>query len=168
MSKYKVLPGTELFQKLQEFFKLKEEAEDAACELIKELGAEEFRPRPGGFGGISSIYFESNPNPKIWKNSGIGRNEYMPKCSTKGGKEIDDKIAKLPSFGYRKLTDLISDEKSPFWCPAVITTESCFLIDVPDNHIQRLNSPDMVEILASEYFRLKEEHEANEKSVNHE
>jgi hypothetical protein len=165
MAKYKVLSETELFQKLQEFFKLKYEAEDAACKLTEELGAKEFRPSPGGFGGISSICFENNPDPKSWKNSGIARNEFMPKCSSKSGKEIDEKISKLPRLTYRRLTDLISDEKSPFWCPSVIKTESCFLIHVPDNHNSRLNSNDLIEILDSEYFRLKEEHEAKEKSI---
>lgn len=67
----------------------------AILSLCEELGAKHAAEYSRG--GIAHFEFGSRPDKSIWKVSGGG---YMPKVSTKGGKEIQAKIKAIPKFEH--------------------------------------------------------------------
>jgi len=158
--KYKVLKGTSLFESISNVLKSRNEAIDASINLAKELGAKTFRPSRWGIGGgIESLCFDEGQDLKIWKKMNYGPNEFMPRCNNKTAKEIQAKIDALPQVSYADLNGLFGT-RSPFWSPSVIETEDYFLLEVPDKYQSSLTNTDLIEILNSEYFALKEAHEA--------
>ena len=158
--KFKVLKGTVLFQQLEELFIKVNSAHKAALSLIKEIGANSYRPSSWSIGGgISSLAFNEEKDSKMWKKMSYGKFEYMPKTNNKEGRELMNKIHELPMVSWSDLTKLLTTEDDPFWCPGVVKTDECFLFDISDKHAKKLNA-DLIEILNSEYFALKEAHEA--------
>lgn len=158
--KFKVLQGTALFESIKNILDKRTEAIDAAKSLVKEFGAKTHRPSHWAIGtGISSICFEHEPDLKIWKSSGCGKLEFMPRLNNKTGKENSAKICALPEISYGDLNRLFGPA-SPLWCPSIIATEDCYLIEIPDQYQSKLTNTDLIEILNSEYYALKEAHEA--------
>lgn len=90
---------------------------EAQKKLAEELGASKWRPtRMVAYGGISSFVFDETPDKKTWKriNICVSDCEYMPKLSSKKGKEIMDRINKLPIVSVAELNDCIGF-KVPFF-----------------------------------------------------
>ena len=163
--KFKVLKGTALHESISSIMKLRNEAIDESMKLVKELGARTCRPSRWGIGGgIESICFDEAQDLKIWKKMSYGTNEFMPRLNNKAGKEIQAKIDSLPYVTYPDLNGLFG-KSSPFWCPSIIDTHDCYLVEIPDQYQSSLSNTDLIEILNSEYFALKEAHEAKKATV---
>lgn len=96
-----------------------------AYDLAIELGGKSFRLGWGAIaGGISSIVFEpeNHPDPKLWKSSGVGRHEFMPKKNSREGKAIAKRIEDLPEITYQDLNNLLGfTDINPFSHPGYNT-----------------------------------------------
>ena len=158
--KFKVLKNTELYNNIYNILNEKVAAINASMDLCKKLGGITFRPSGWSIGGgISSICFPVEQDLKIWKKTGYGPLEYMPRLNSKLGKEISAQIAALPEVRYTELNGLFGP-KSPFWCPAIQNAENCFILNIPDKYANSITNTDLIEILNSEYFALKEAQES--------
>lgn len=160
--KCKVLKGTELFDQLEAVLNRAKSAEKTTNAFTDEFGVAKYRPWYQSIGGgITSMIFENEPDLKVWKSSGFGKNEYMPRCNNKAGKEIQKRIDAFQKVTWDDLNEVISKKSSPFWCPGIINTKECMLLNISDKNVNELiKSKDLIEILDSEYFTLKEAFEA--------
>lgn len=109
MDKYYITDkDTETGKKFQEIDRRSDIARDAIIKLSEKYGFKEWRySRISHIGGLSSCVFETTPDLKIWKSSGYGHNEYMPRLNCKAGKEIHDEIKKLPIVHINELNNIV-------------------------------------------------------------
>lgn len=109
---YKTLRTSETGKKFAEIEKRGEVCYKALRAFLNKYGFQKYRPsRISHVGGISSCINPSSPlDPKIWKNSGYGRNEWMPKLNTKGGKAIMEEINALPIVDIDELNEVAGYE----------------------------------------------------------
>lgn len=83
-------------------------ARESIKKLSEKYGFKEWRySRISHIGGLSSCVFEVAPDLKIWKQSGCGHNEYMPRLNCKAGKEIHEEIKNLPVVGINELNNIV-------------------------------------------------------------
>lgn len=159
--KYKIVKGTETFNKL---LRLKEEIKRVnkeASDVVKKLGAEKYCKKNGKLvGGIGGIQFDSKPEGykvigKEWQNF------YYPKVSNKKDLKL---IENLPTIDYDALNSIIGfngpqtieTNNGIFWINTVglIWGDDYVLIDI-DDECEFEPNKDTVEILGSEYITLK-------------
>jgi len=83
--------------------------------LAKELGFDAWRKgRFTAIGGYSSLCFNTPPDMKVYKR--VGKDEYMPRLSTKAGKVIKERLAKIPVVERRELNSCIGYKEPMFQC----------------------------------------------------
>lgn len=160
--KFKILKGTETFKKLDDFEKEIKRVNKCAIDLSKELGGDEKGTHLGHphhlAGGIFGIKMPDKPDG--WKDASKNHyNFFFPKIN-KANKPILDKINSLPILKHKDLNDILSFEfqSSGFtWynCPGVEWGKEYILLNVDDNCYFTPNE-DMIEILGSEYIKLKD------------
>lgn len=160
--KFKILKETETFEKLM---KLKERiisVNEQAADAIKLLGATKYCKAQNRLaGGVCAIEFEKKPDG--YRRVGDRWSDlYYPKVSNKIDSEL---LQTLPTMDYKELNDIINfegnqtiaAERGMFWIHTVGLTwgENEILIDV-ENGCKYDAPTDVVEILESEYLKLKE------------
>lgn len=151
--KFKVLKGTPLFDKLTNLKKEIDAANNAARDLVKELGYENYcKSLFDVAGGISAIIIPEG-KPAGWRFSFNDRqpaHAYFP-SSIKANKELLERIKKLPIVSTQKLNSLIN-YGSPFSTPGISWRKNYILISTRNEYKP---VKDMVEILESEYKKLE-------------
>lgn len=153
--KFKVLKGTELFNKLSALDEEVNRCVRASQNLVESLGYKQFRPAYWTInGGISSIIIPGG-KPAGWKNAHKDyTGEYMP-AKNKGNKELLDKIAALPVVTYGSLNSLVGLD-TPWGHPGFSVYDDYALINFSEKQIKSLTSTsDMIEITHSEWVALK-------------
>lgn len=157
--KFKVLKGTDLFKKLDDFRKEMVRCNKLAFDIVEELGYKQMRGKYNTIaGGISSIVIDGTP-PANWKQ--VGYKEYFP-MKRKVNKELLDRIAKLPVVDGDDLNKILKynpfnrkdpDDRRMSFHPGINWGDAYILIDVSNgNNYKQL--PDMIEILDSEFSTL--------------
>lgn len=118
---YKVsLTDTHRGRCISEFLEKGKKAAEAADKLAAELGAEARTDRPGCLYpgvGIGSLKFKGCPN--LFAYEYIGKGEYIPNMNNEKGKEIAQKIIRLPdvrSDDFRVAFGIpINQSRTPQW-----------------------------------------------------
>lgn len=171
--KFKVVKGSELFDKLTSLKKEMIRCNNAAFNLVKKLGYSRMRGRAGVLaGGISSIEIKSG-QPEGWRKAYSNRvsNEYFP-AKIKANKDLLDKINALPILEYDALNDLVDfdwrdcDSRFISFNPGVYWQQKVILIDISSEYSKYKPVEGMIEILDSEFQKIKNEADKKkEKSV---
>lgn len=159
--KFKILKGTETFNKLSDFEKEIKRVNKIAIDLSKELGGDEKGTHLGySFelaGGISGIKMPLKPEG--WKDASKNHHNYFYPKINKSNKDVLDKINALPILKYKDLNDIVgfsfqSHGMTWFNCPGIYWGKEYILMDVNDQ-CNFCPNEDMIEILGSEYIKLK-------------
>lgn len=158
---YKIEEGTETFRKLAELsIKMKEVSETTRA-LVKKLGGSNryFLGNRAVAGGIQGIRL--NEKPENWRK--VQDNFYFPK-SCKQNKEILDEIKALPIVSYEEYNETVGFEEhfvglTHYRAPGIMFGKKYHLMETSDECDYTAPS-DCIEILASEYKKLKSELEA--------
>jgi hypothetical protein len=81
--------------------------------MMKEVGAEDFLYNPTRMYCIG-FKFKEKPDSKLWKASRSG--SYLPKKSTKAGKELDKRLSEIKKDKeiWKHLLDCVGYGKAPF------------------------------------------------------
>lgn len=166
--KYKVLPHTELFLKLNELFERCLYANEAADKLAKSIGASDHatlgRNRAGG---IDAFQFArgKEPDKELWMQPDRHKNPdlFYPRNGKKytANKELHEKIAALPTVSFDQYNAVIGFEKQWKGFTQIRTYrlqrhEAFFLIDTTDE-ADYTPVEGMQEITVSEYKSLEEQ-----------
>lgn len=160
--KFKILKGTKTFHKLKDLKAKMQKCNIQAADLSKELGGSTDGTYLGkGYdcisGGLSGIKMETKPNG--WKNASKKyEGFYIPKIN-KANQELLDRIEALETVKYEDLNAVVGFEMQArgmrwFNCPGVHWTKEYVLLDV-QNECEFNPNSDMIEILESEYMKLK-------------
>lgn len=81
--------------------------------ISKNIGFKQWRDsRCAVSGGFSSIVFKEEPNRKVW--SKISENEYLPKRSSKAGREIWEQLNSVGMVENQELNDCIGFKRNTF------------------------------------------------------
>ena len=109
---YKTLKDSETGKKFAEINKRGDVCHAALKAFLDKYGFQKYRPsRISYIGGISSCVNPLSPlDTKMWKNSGYGANEWMPKLSSKQGKAIMAEIKALPIVDIDELNAVVGYE----------------------------------------------------------
>ena len=165
--KYKILKGTELFDKLTELNNRMNEVKKAATELAKSLGGGDVATT-GHYlaGGIDAIEFEEQPEG--WKRVGKSwQGLYYPKSNKKA---ILKQIGELPVVRFNELNDIIGFRQGAIvshggigWATSVsMKWHKDFILMLVPNGIEYTPVKDTIEILGSEYEQLSTIFSSNE------
>lgn len=113
---YKILRTSETGKKFTEIEKRGDVCHEVLKAFLDKYGFQKYRPsRISHIGGISSCVNPSSPlDPKLWKDSGYGINEWMPKLNTKEGKAIMKEINTLPIVDIDELNEVVGYEGNHF------------------------------------------------------
>jgi len=126
-----------------------------AYHLAIELGGKSFRPAFGCIaGGISSICFDpdKHPDKKLWKRSGAGRHEFMPKKNSRAGKAIAKQIEDLPVVNNQDLNNILGfTNLNPFCHPGYNTNNDEYFGFHFSDDWDFIPNEDMIEITMSEW-----------------
>jgi hypothetical protein len=161
--KFKVLKGTETYNKLQAFQEKGNEVRKIALDFANSLGFEEYiENQKHRVGGISA--FVSREKKEGYKQvfTRHRSNLIFPK-TTKANKELLAKIEALPVITDDEYNSIIGF-KSNFYELNFVRAfgyrksnkEDCYLIDL-SGVTKYTPKPDMIEILESEYISLSQE-----------
>jgi hypothetical protein len=158
---YKISKGTETFKKLMELKKKVEGVNKQANAAVGKLNGQRYAKAQGKLaGGISAIEYKEKPDG--WKQVGnTWQNLYAPKSTTKAAWEI---INVLPTIEYDELNKIVN-----FKAPQTVSSDggiawvSTVGIAWGDKQIlmevttgcKYKPLPDIVEIVESEYMKLK-------------
>lgn len=160
---YKLEPGSETYEKVRAILIKCRECQEKAEQLVKKLGFERF-----GFsmhdrtGGISCV--ESQTKPEGYVSVGKRwQNLYYPSARNK---EVIQQFRELPTVSFEEFNASIGFEiqfvgLTQHRSFGVDELGEIFLITVSDD-CKYTPAPGMVEILASEYKKLKEENKKEE------
>ena len=161
--KFKIIKGTETYEK---FMVLKSKIDFVNAEsvkLVESLGAQKFCKRSNiAYGGISAIQFEEKPQG--WKKVGEDyQNFYFPKATEK---VVNKAINELPFVRYDEINEIVGFkapqtvpcDRGLQWidCVGLFWGIDCIVIYVTEG-AEYTPTADLVEILDSEYLRLKAE-----------
>jgi hypothetical protein len=162
--KYKILKGTETFGKLHELNSKMKKCEAAASSLAIELGGSKDGKRlsrgldciAGGLAGI-----EMKTKLEGWRYASKNHYGFYYPRRIKQNKEVLDRIENLPVLTYNDLNEIVSFDQQAsgmrwFNCPGVDWRDEYILLHI-DNDCYFTPNADMVEILESEYIKLKQE-----------
>ncbi len=162
---FKVEAGTETFEKFQALRKRVKEVNNAAGDVAEKYGSKGWAKRNGvAFGGISCIQLESKPEGfRIVEKA---RGLYYPNARNK---EATKEFSELPTISYDEINAIIGyeggqtfpSERGQFgmvWvnCFSYDILDDCVLIEIEDK-TKYEPIKDCVEILASEFHRIKEQ-----------
>lgn len=106
---YKIKKDSPIGEKFSELLKRSDFCFDATLKFLEKYGFDAFRQGYDTYeGGITSCCNPIKPvDTKVWKPSGHGKDEYMPKLNTKIGKAIMEEINNLPTVGKNELNDIV-------------------------------------------------------------
>ena len=129
----------------------------AQKKLAKEIGFEKWRQAYFTVaGGISAVFFKEGTivDKKLWKNVNDSENEWMPRLTSKEGKQIRAKINDLPCVMPESLNKCISDKISPWSHPGIHFKNKTYIaLDITQDW--KIKMPkDCKEITVTEYNRL--------------
>ncbi len=160
---YRIDKGTDTFQKLSALWEKITAAHDAAKEIVEELGVKYYaRASHALAGGISAIQFFEKPEGWV-KVGRKNQSAYMP--NAKRNKEIYDRIHALPVVHHKEMNDITGYQTQTYTkgdgivfshTNGLFYSKDCFLIEV-DNEAKFTPNQDMVEIVTSEFMKLKNE-----------
>lgn len=164
--KFKVLKGTELYNKLKLIQKKCSAAQDAAQKLGKKLGGIEVyttgRDRAGGIDAIEFTY-DNSPDKEFWMQPDRHNNKnlYYPRNNSKANKVnawMHTAISELPIVTIDEFNKVIGFESQ--WV-SLINYKSYGLLIKKDYALIELGEkckykplPDMIELTISEYTKL--------------
>jgi len=138
------------FQKIEDKSKLIHEQQVA---LSKEIGFKQWR---GGYwmvyGGFSSLIFDENPDPKIFKR--VNGNEWMPKKNCKEGKEIQSKLNSADVVQKHELNMCVGFDGEPFETIGFAATNDQFFGFIIDAKWEHDAPKDCEEVTYSKYKEL--------------
>jgi len=161
--KFKINKGTELFEKFQQLKQDIQRVNKEATKLVESFGYTRYCIAPhclaGGIGAIEILSVPLNDRKKWVRVSKQNSQLWMPRQNRENA-ELIDEIKRLPKLDYAELNDLIGFKagatNSFGWAthPGVIWRDEYILIEMADGQIYE-PCDGMVEILTSEYQRLK-------------
>ena len=157
---YKLEPGNATYEKVKETLKKCEKYDDEARALVKELGFERHgSDLYGRAGGISCVEADTKPEGYI-KVGKTWQCLYYPKASNK---EVIKKIKALPVMSNEEFNNSIGFKSqfvglTHYRSFGIMKSGETYLIEIGDA-CKYAPAEGMVEILASEYKKLKEEAE---------
>lgn len=113
---YKTAITSETGEKFAEIKNRCSSCDEQVKSFLAKYGFEEYRRAIGSLsGGISSC---CNPNinldTKLWKESGYGPDEYMPKLNSKKGMAIMHEINALPIVELSELNEIVGYKAAAF------------------------------------------------------
>jgi|TARA_R110000751_G_scaffold278735_1_gene381061 hypothetical protein len=134
-----------------DIIKKKDVAFDETVEASKKHGFNQWRSAHWTvFGGVSSCFFENEPDTKIWKKNG-GKGEYMPKRNTKVGKAISKELNELTAVSIKDLNMCIGFDGAPFKTIGFASNNKDYFGFVVDEEWNVKVPEDCKEVLTSEY-----------------
>jgi len=166
--KYKVMAGTELYASLAALQKKANKYHLAAQKLAKSIGAERTATRSDRniAGGIDAFQFPRGKEPDVlmWMRPDRHNNPnlFYPRFGKKytDNQELHDKIAALPVLTIKEYNEVIGFESYfggnfvHYRTYGLDIYKAYALVSVPGEKYKPISS-DMVEILESEYLKLK-------------
>lgn len=161
--KFKILPGSELFDQLQEIYRRGLEAKVITVRFLEEMFPhnQKYVARDGCFGGIDCIHFDKKPDG--WKQVGESwQRLYAPKASEKA---LIRAFSALPvvkkdeikaAIGYGNYAGMSNGNL--VWSSNVgfVFSDDFILIETSSVANEYVPKPEMIEILESEFLHLKE------------
>lgn len=169
--KYKILAGTDTFNKLLAIQKRMQEADGVIKALVAEFGAEEWLGNGYGYiaGDLIGIWFAQKPDGWTEIRS-KHRNFFCPKSSVKGNKPLLERIAAIPKVKTSELNECVGFKPqrvdlTQYNSIGVEWGSEFHLIEVPDD-ADYTPLDDIIEVLGSEYKRLKLQLEEERKEVD--
>lgn len=159
--RFKILPGTALFDKLQELKERMRLANEATKAFVTDLGFEQwYQPTDSIAGGLDAVlYDKDHPRPSTWTTGGY------PKKSLKANAEIIDKIKALPMVSQWDLNAILSYNRQTVraensnriaFSPNFNIKDEYVLIGISDAAPNYKPVADMVEITVSEFNNMWE------------
>jgi hypothetical protein len=145
---------SETGKKFEAIVKRIDEAFNVQKKLAKEFGAKQWRPAYWVVaGGFSALDIDSEKvDKKIWKN--VNSNEWMPRLTTKEGKEIQQRFDAMPKVTRGDLNTCIGFNDSLFRCIGFTrTNKEYFGFIVGDDWGVKIPS-DCEEVTVSRYKEL--------------
>jgi hypothetical protein len=164
--KFKVLEGTQTFDNFKTFFENSKRVNKQALDLAYKLGFEEFVTAREVSGGISAFVSKEKRDgyKQVYKKH--GNNFWFPK-STKENKELINEINNLPVITIDEFNSIIGFEPEFIgdkfirrYSLSFSEIGNCYMVDTGIAKDYKPNS-DMIEILESEYNKLREELQTN-------
>ena len=163
--KFKVLKGSPIFEKLEHMMSKIKSCWDASHELSESVGAKGVCTfgyhRAGGIGAFQFAP-DKFPSLELWKQTDPRKYQYRDLFYPRSGKkykqndELHAKIAALPVVEKEEYNKVIGYEGGWLSSYGLKSGNGYFLIEIPeDSDYKPLE--DMIEILESEYRKLKEE-----------
>jgi hypothetical protein len=159
--KFKVLKGTETYDKLEAFQKKAAELNKIALDFALSLGFEQFVPSQRHIAGGISAFFSKEKRDGYKQVFTRHRSDLIFPKTTKDNKELIAKIAALPVIEYDEYNSIIGYEAGFFGLTFVRAfglkkneEEGCYVIDL-SGVTEYTPNKDMIEILESEYLQLK-------------
>lgn len=167
--KFKVLKGTKLYMQLVAIQKQADKCRRASQKLAKSIGATNVATRSGLnlAGGVAAFEFPCNkePDAMFWMKPDRHNspNLFYPRYGKKytQNQELHDKIAALPVVTIAEYNAIIGFEKhwganmTQYVTYGLSIHKDFALIKISEGAKYTPNSEDMVEILESEYQKLK-------------
>lgn len=166
--KFKVKKNSITYKKLLEFKSKMISCDEAAKSLVESVGGEKYcRNKYYLYGGISAVQFESKP--ENWRVVGQKwQRLYYPKSTSKN-KKLFEALRELPVLEHKELNNIvnfkgpqtISCDEGLAWIDTVglqFGKNSEILIETA-NGCEYTPNKDIVEILESEFEKLKKEEE---------
>ena len=158
--KFKILPGSELFDKMKALEKQINDADNLAKDACKKLGGKQLATS-GRYlgGGIEAIQFEETPDANLWSKVNKYHSLYRPKVRNKEAWAIIQQLPILQSSDLNSILNFndqtVSYGDSLIFCsrPGVFFGEKYFLVNISDG-CKYTPVEGMVEILDSEYQQL--------------
>jgi hypothetical protein len=156
--KYKVVKGTATFEKLTALNETLKACHEAMVPLFNEFKASQYIPLKDNaiaFGGFAGLIFKKSPPPHWAKVKGT-KNAWYPK-NWAVNKSVIDRIEKLPTVSLAEYNEAIGltnpEPEIQFnrYGFTYIEDQELFLIECSSVNV----SEDLVEILGSEFIRLK-------------
>lgn len=163
---FKLVEGSEAYNKLNDVWERRVDCNRQAIQLCKELGFEDFGLDQGSIaGGIG--FFQSKVKPEGYKTVGKKwQNFIFPKANNK---KVLEKINALPKISLEEYNETIGF-KAHFSSVYFHRSFGCykykgvFYIEISDNSNYEPIAA-LVEILPSEYLKIKKKHEEVKKAV---
>ena len=159
---YKAAEGSSVSNRLHEFFKECQEAEEAALDWVKRQGAEFYFESPEGMsGGVAAVEFEKTIAKEGWEviKTLDGNRLFVPE----EGSDLDKEMRALPVVSESKLIAILGFKPHvakngatlPFSfgtrTPIVFFHHGCWYADVP----YECEAPGIENITDKEFFRRK-------------
>lgn len=162
--KFKILKGTDTFQKLKDVQTKMIAAGNASEKLCKELGGTDvYTHNRYAAGGIDAIGFEKEPDTKVWRRAGKSwQNLWYPRSTQK---TLLQKFSDLPKVELSEINNIVGF--NPGFCGGdgvsvfMVHVKSVGLQFLPkmilievENKMKFKPNKDMVEIKDSEFLKL--------------